>query len=255
MFAFHSGEKSSRTPFLVLGIVAAVAAIAPAAHAEMITGTITLTGTVNSTGDGPKKTYGQQYNGEYTITATYTIYTFVDEHGQTMFNPDGSVVTFTDQKKNYGPFNTLPIQITSVEGDLAAGDISSFMASATDWYANAPATLIQNGLTGSISSTTANITASYQFNYPTKMSPTTTLNYTFVAPVSNPQPLPNEYQLPPWDPVPQPAPEPSSLALLAIGGLGCGVVLRRRKAGKGDAPSPSSISRCGEQSISALFNS
>jgi hypothetical protein len=228
MFAFRSREKSGLTAFIVLAIGATVPAAAPTAHAEMITGTITLTGTVNSTGDGPKKTYGEQYNGEYTITATYTIYTFVDENGETKFNPDGSSVTFTDQKKNYGPFNTLPLQITSVEGDLAAGDISSFMVSATDWYANAPATLIQNGLTGTISSTTANITASYQFNYPRKDSPTTTLNYTFVSPKTNPQPLPNEYQLPPWDPVP--TPEPSSLALLAVGGLGFGGVLWRRKA-------------------------
>jgi hypothetical protein len=197
------------------------------AKADPITGTITLTGTVTGTGMGPKADYAAQYSGDYTVTATYTIYTFQDENGMTMFNPDGSFVTFTDVKKKYGPFNTLPIQITAVNGDLAAGDVASFNFSGDDWYKNAPATMIQNGLTGTVSNTAANISASYKFNYPRTDSPTTTLTYTFVAPRTNPLPLPDEDQLPPWDPIPQPVPEPTTLALFATGLLALALAGRK----------------------------
>lgn len=182
------------------------------AYAATLMSTTTLMGAITSNGTGPKADYGTQYNGEYTITASYTINTIMKD-GMWVVDPTTSFVTLTDTTKKFGPFDTLMIPITSATGDLESGDITGFSFMATDWYKNLPAYLTQNGITGNVvivGPETSTITGSYKYvpKDPTKM--TTVLNYVFTSPKPAPPPAPGPFN-------PFSVPEPTVWALMMVG--------------------------------------
>jgi hypothetical protein len=226
-------RSSTITKQLVVAIaLIGLSAFGNEASAVTIMSTTTLMGQITSMGTGPKANYGQQYNGEYTITASYTINTIM-QGGMLVVDPTTSFVTFTDTSKKYGPFDTLKIPITDATGDLEGGDITGFSFMATDWYKNLPAYLTQNGINGNVvivGSDTSTITASYKYIPPRNNDPTkiTVLDYTFVSPSPAPAPAPGNF-----DPFPG-VPEPASWAifLAGFGALGCMMRgMRRREVG------------------------
>ena len=205
--------RNALTSFLIFGLSAVAASAVPmAARAAVFlddpSGSVTIGGTIKSTGTGPQADYGKAYDGPYTIKADYTInFKMVD--GKLVVDPATSSVTLTDTKDVHGPFMTLPLTITGATGDFGKGEITSFTFEGTDWYPDAAGNgITNNGLKGTVTigakpaDNRGAFVASYKFTDP---AGETVLKYTFI-----------------------PIPEPGAWVLMILGAGAIGAMARRR---------------------------
>ncbi|HLZ82162.1 MAG TPA: PEP-CTERM sorting domain-containing protein [Caulobacteraceae bacterium] len=219
---------------LALSTCFAAALGAGAAHAT----TILLNGAITSAGTGPNGLWGQRYQGEYTLSLTYVVnatQTF-DKKGKlvkTTFDPAGSYVVITDVTDTSGPFDTLDIPITSASFYVHTGTLETFSFGAKDWYKGLPASLTQDGISGSIDPDGVSFfSARYEHLGAGPYGKTSTLRYIFdtaryMAPPHNA----------PFIPFPGMAgvPEPGAWWLTIVGFGLAGAGLRRRRDPKAAA--------------------
>lgn len=194
--------------------------------------TVLLNGAITSSGTGPNAAWGKRYQGEYTLSVTYVVnstQTF-DKKGKlvkTTFDPAGSYVVITDVTDSTGPFDTLDIPITSASFYVHTGALETFSFGAVDWYKGLPASLSQDGISGSIDSDGLSfITGKYEHVAAGPGGKTTVLRYVFDTAK---QLSPPGYS--PFIPYPGMAavPEPDGWSLMLLGVSLAGAGLRRRR--------------------------